>query len=251
MKGEGVRRLYAGLSAPLIGGALETGINYAVYQQAMAALSDTTDMIATPISAAAAGFCLSFIVSPAELIKCRLQLGASDPAHKYKGPLDCLRQLFKEEGYYRGLTRGLGHTMAREMPGNAIYFSSYVALREVLPGKVEDSQIPRKLSDHIFDASSAVACGGLAGMLMWLVVLPIDSAKTNKQTATPGSKHDVGLIKQLKLLYRRGGLGSLYAGLTPTLIRAFPANACQWLTWELCMQHFNNPPEGEKTGGSR
>ncbi len=25
----------------------------------------------------------------------------------------------------------------------------------------------------------------------------------------------------------------MYAGLTPTLIRAFPANAAQWLAWEL------------------
>lgn len=33
-----------------------------------------------------------------------------------------------------------------------------------------------------------------------------------------------------------GGLKTLYAGLSPTLIRAFPANAAQWLAWELCMQ---------------
>ena len=30
-----------------------------------------------------------------------------------------------------------------------------------------------------------------------------------------------------------GGRRALYAGLTPTLIRAFPANAAQWLAWEL------------------
>lgn len=33
-----------------------------------------------------------------------------------------------------------------------------------------------------------------------------------------------------------GGVKALYAGLSPTLIRAFPANAAQWLAWELCMQ---------------
>lgn len=31
-----------------------------------------------------------------------------------------------------------------------------------------------------------------------------------------------------------GGVRSLYAGLTPTLIRAFPANAAQWLAYEVC-----------------
>ncbi len=166
-----------------------------------------------------------------------MQLGAADTAHRYKGPLDCARHLLAEEGI-GGLARGLGYTMAREMPGNAIYFSTYVALRSLLPGKVDDPMLPRTAADQMADAASAVTCGGLAGMVMWLAVLPIDSAKTNKQTASPGSFHDVGLLRQLKLLYRRGGWHSLYAGLTPTLIRAFPANACQWLTWEVCMQQF-------------
>lgn len=30
----------------------------------------------------------------------------------------------------------------------------------------------------------------------------------------------------------------MYAGLSPTLARAFPANAAQWLAWELCLQHM-------------
>lgn len=34
-----------------------------------------------------------------------------------------------------------------------------------------------------------------------------------------------------------GGVRGLYAGLTPTLVRAFPANACQWLAWELFMRY--------------
>ncbi len=33
-----------------------------------------------------------------------------------------------------------------------------------------------------------------------------------------------------------GGLRTLYAGIRPTLIRAFPANAAQWLAWELAMR---------------
>jgi hypothetical protein len=35
-----------------------------------------------------------------------------------------------------------------------------------------------------------------------------------------------------------GGVRALYAGLSPTLARAFPANAAQWLAWELCMQQM-------------
>ena len=34
-----------------------------------------------------------------------------------------------------------------------------------------------------------------------------------------------------------GGLNTLYAGIRPTLIRAFPANAAQWLAWECAMRY--------------
>ena len=41
-----------------------------------------------------------------------------------------------------------------------------------------------------------------------------------------------------------GGVKALYAGLSPTLIRAFPANAAQWLAWELCMQQAARLQQG-------
>lgn len=89
------------------------------------------------------------------------------------------------------------------------------------------------------DAASAITAGAVAGMVMWTVVLPIDVAKTRIQTAWPGSKHDVGMSRNLVALYREGGYRRLYAGLVPTLIRAAPANAAQWLTWEITMQQWH------------
>lgn len=42
-------------------------------------------------------------------------------------------------------------------------------------------------------------------------------------------------------ILREGGIRSMYAGFTPTLVRAFPANACQWLAWELAMRQLVPP----------
>lgn len=89
------------------------------------------------------------------------------------------------------------------------------------------------------DAASAITAGAVAGMVMWAVVLPLDVAKTRIQTAWPGSQHDVGMSKNLIALYKEGGYRRLYAGLVPTLIRAAPANAAQWLTWEITMQEWH------------
>jgi len=83
-----------------------------------------------------------------------------------------------------------------------------------------------------------VVCGGVvrvrqrAGARGRAPGVPRDLAARRRQTAGPGSLYDVGMARNLQLLHREGGRRALYAGLTPTLLRAFPANACQWLAWE-------------------
>lgn len=66
-------------------------------------------------------------------------------------------------------------------------------------------------------------------------VLPIDNAKTHIQTSRPGPL-DVGLLRQLQAIVRAGSVRSLWAGLGPTIVRAFPANAAQWVAWELSVR---------------
>jgi hypothetical protein len=73
---------------------------------------------------------------------------------------------------------------------------------------------------------------------MWTAVLPLDVAKTRIQTAQPGSSMDTGVLRQLQLLWREGGRKRLWAGYTPTIARAIPANACQWLAWEFAMRNL-------------
>ena len=241
-------------------------------------------------------------------LQCRLQLGGTERYHSYRGPVDCLRQTVQQEGL-RGLMRGLSGTMAREIPGNAIYFSTYRLLRYWVSGgdpaataaaasgaTVAAASQPRSLLAFLADSASAVVCGGLAGMVMWAAVLPLDVAKTRIQTAYPGSYQDVGVARQLHMVYREGGrqlpglvrqlgglepwesttqpalcllatmpshphpptpthllaggIQALYAGLSPTLARAFPANAAQWLAWELCMQQMQQWGGGGGRGGS-
>ncbi len=208
---------------------METGVNYGVYEHTVSRLKNhLSDPIAIPLSAATAGFFLTWIVSPAELIKCRMQLGAGDPSHSYKGSLDCIRQIVRSEGLL-GLFRGATGTLAREMPGNAVYFTSYKTLRDILPGKRQNNNTNNNL-DHqprdgtIIEATSAITSGALSGMIMWATVYPIDVAKSRIQTSWPGSTRDVGLISQLRNMYREGGRRVMYAGLAPTLIRAAPAN---------------------------
>jgi hypothetical protein len=85
------------------------------------------------------------------------------------------------------------------------------------------------------DVVGMILSGGIAGCVMWTIVLPVDTAKTRIQAAAVGSAQDMGLGLMLRTMWAQGGAHRLWAGLGPTLLRAFPANAAQWLVWEATM----------------
>lgn len=89
--------------------------------------------------------------------------------------------------------------------------------------------------DRLGGFLGTVLAGGLAGCAMWGTVLPVDVAKTRIQVATKGDADDAGVLRMLRRMWREGGRHTLWAGLRPTLLRAFPANAAQWIVWELAV----------------
>jgi hypothetical protein len=77
---------------------------------------------------------------------------------------------------------------------------------------------------------------------MWATVLPIDVAKTRIQIAHKGTTNDVGLLKMLVQMWKQGRHRTYWSGLGPTLCRAFPANAAQWLVWEMTAMWLQQGP---------
>jgi len=111
--------------------------------------------------------CLSYVLTlPTRsfLLQCRLQMG------QYAGPAACLRAIVRHDGV-QGLTRGLGATLLREIPGNAIFFTVYESLRRALPGRPSCSGSGaigdvRTMREVVADASSAVVCGAASGVVV-------------------------------------------------------------------------------------
>ncbi|KAF4616303.1 hypothetical protein D9613_008445 [Agrocybe pediades] len=79
---EGVRGLYRGLPAPIVGSMAETAtlfVTYTAFQDAIRALSPSTssDQLTIPqlaLAAGGAGFVASFVLTPIELVKCKMQV---------------------------------------------------------------------------------------------------------------------------------------------------------------------------------
>ena len=150
-----------------------------------------------------------------------------------------------------GMTRGVAATLAREVPGNALFFTVYEAAQMAFPRWVahpdaattggdqsqsqSQSQNQRQhhsqnqRADATQEAAASVVCGGVAGSAFWLAVLPIDLAKTRYQIASLRGRRRGGHLSRET---SRNGARGLWAGIGPVLARAFPANAVQFLAWE-------------------
>lgn len=231
VKNEGVLALYKGVTSPLVGMMFETAVLFVVYGQLKLLLQkDPNVPLTIPqfcIAGGLSGGATSFVLTPVELIKCRLQIqkGRVGDAKalqemKYKGPWDCLKMVVKEEGP-KGLFRGLIPTIAREVPGNVAFFGVYEACKRALTpeGKTVDQ----------LGLGQLILSGGLGGIAYWSVFYPADVAKSKIQTLS----QPMGLVSCLKGIYQTEGVRGLYRGYTPTIIRAFPANAAMFSVYEL------------------
>jgi solute carrier family 25 carnitine/acylcarnitine transporter 20/29 len=97
---------------------------------------------------------------------------------------------------------------------------------------LEDS----KLKDgYLVDMGIGVLTGGLGGIACWSAVLPFDVAKTIIQTSSEKAT-ERNPFKVLSSIHKRAGLKGCYAGLGPTIVRAFPANAAAIVAWEFSMK---------------
>lgn len=205
---DGFRGIYRGMSSPLAGVAAINAIVFGVYGNTQRNLQNPDSLNSHFIAGAAAGFFQSFFCSPMELAKSRLQV-SNDP----DGPLKCLKKIYTTQGF-SGLFRGLNSTILREVPAFGSYFLTYEWLTR--------TKTP-------VTTATMLLCGGIAGMVSWIIIYPIDVIKTRMQIDS-SYKNSVDCLRKS---VSREGYKFLYRGLSPTLFRAFPVNAATFavVTW--------------------
>lgn len=179
--------LYRGIMSPLIGVGLEKSLVFGTYNFCR------NNKLNIPISGAISGFIASLIVSPYERIKILRQ---NQTAFKL---LDCTKPSF--------LFKGLSATFTREVPGFAIYFSTY----EFLKNKFYTSQ------NKEINIISSFVFGGIAGSNAWLFIYPQDRIKTIIQS---NNTNKVNIIDLIKTTYKNGGLRQFYSGFSMAIARA-------------------------------
>jgi solute carrier family 25 carnitine/acylcarnitine transporter 20/29 len=231
--------LYKGMLSPLFGFAAINAILFGVYGHLMTTFqarnpnpSQQVHLLQTGTAGAAAGFVQCAILGPTDLVKTRLQMqGRGEKASKklYKGPLDCIIKIYQREGIRRGVCRGLGVSVLREVPSFIVYFVWYDVMSECLTNL---------LGTHDkFGAVASIMSGGTAGMACWLVTYPVDVVKSRIQADGVNGNGPLynGIIDCVRKSYKQDGLAVFGRGLLSCLVRAFPVNAATFLVVELVL----------------
>ena len=121
IRNEGVLAFYKGMGPPLVTVPLINSIIFASYEfyKKLVNVESESEFTFNQCMQAGmfAGLINSFVLSPIELVKCRLQIQTEANIRNayYKGSIHCIQRILTEEGV-NGIFKGLVATILREVP---------------------------------------------------------------------------------------------------------------------------------------
>ncbi|BFZ53887.1 hypothetical protein PYCC9005_000918 [Savitreella phatthalungensis] len=233
VKQEGFATLYRGIVPPIFMEAPKRATKFAAndkwgafYKRTFGV--DKAGQGLSILTGATAGATESFVVVPFELVKIRLQDKKS--AHLYSGTTDCLRKIVAKEGPL-ALYNGLEATMWRHVTWNAGYFGVIFQVRAQLPK-------PQTKKAELLNNLVAGSIGGTVGTIL---NTPFDVVKSRIQNAPriPGQvpKYNWAL-SSLAVVAREEGVGALYKGFVPKVLRLGPGGGILLAVYTVLMEIF-------------
>ncbi|XP_056140669.1 solute carrier family 25 member 15b [Lampris incognitus] len=244
----GLRGLYQGTTPALMANIAENSVlfmSYGFCQQVIriaaglhgdAVLSDFQKACAGSV----ASIFSSLVLCPTELVKCRLQAmyemeASGKIANSQNTVWSVVKTVMRTDGPL-GFFQGLTTTIAREVPGYFCFFGAYELCRSAFADHM-------KCDKNDIGVAPIVFSGGFGGACLWLVVYPMDCVKSRIQVMSMMGKQ-AGFFKTFMAITRTEGVRALYSGLTPTMVRTFPANGALFLGYEasrkIMMKQFDS-----------
>ncbi|KAJ8937789.1 hypothetical protein NQ318_012269 [Aromia moschata] len=156
---------------------------------------------------------------------------------------EALKLLFKQDGI-RGLWKGIGSTLLRDVPFSAIYWMSYESIKSFYGEPVAPPSF-----------WLSFVAGAISGSIAAAVTVPFDVVKTHQQiefgeaTLSNGQpKTQRTTLQILRQIYAEYGIRGWFAGTVPRLIKVAPACAIMISSFEygkvffnrLASQHFDS-----------
>lgn len=243
------------MASPLVGSMIENAALFVGYRQVQrlirnasatpeeqerfaAMKEDELPPLSIPqlvLAGAASGAMASFVLTPVELVKCKLQVQLADHSGsrtiRYDGPLHVITHTLKHYGP-TGFYRGYLATMIRETGGGAFWFGIYEYTCDVL------LRWRNATSKKDLTSPELMLAGGLGGAGYNFSFYPVDVIKSQMQTDQESGGRPRSFVQTARELYKGGGASCFYRGCGITVARSVPTSAIIFLTYELLSQHF-------------
>ncbi len=159
---------------------------------------------------ACVGFFVSFYNIPVNYLTTNIAILDKS---KYNGSIDFIKKS-KFKDFYKGYTI----EMPRSIVQSSLYMGTYFYLRN------------NYNKDNNLYYTPII--GAISSSLGWMVMFPVDTLKTDRQTTS-----SISTMSLIKHRYKNHGFRNFYKGITPVLVRAVPSASIGMLMYELTKKH--------------
>lgn len=246
IKADGVLGLYRGISAPLVGAAAETSSLFfferigreTIYGLGLCSRDGGLPLAGLWFTGAFSGVFTSFVLTPIELVKCKIQVPATVGGRVVQPlrPLPVIRDIYRHHGI-RGFWHGQLPTLIREAGGCAAWFGSKETVTKMFhalnasSATTETERVAMAL-EPLPLWQQAVA-GASAGVSYNFLFFPADTIKSRMQTVPIGQcVRNQTFTGEGLALWREHGLRGLYRGCGITVLRSAPSSAFIFMVYD-------------------
>jgi len=234
---EGALRPWKGMSAMALG----AGPAHAMYFSCLEigkekaetlALSNKFGFLVDGVSAIFATVCHDAVMTPAEVVKQRMQMCCSP----FSGCANAAITIYQTEGI-KAFYRSYFTQLTMNVPFQASLVTTYMSIQRFLNPNNE------------YNPAIHFVAGALAGGVASTVTMPFDNCKTllNTQEAGVLKKIEVSEINGLggaaKSITRMVGFRGFFSGLTPRILYQAPSTAISWSIYELVKYYMKSAKE--------
>ncbi|CUM66689.1 uncharacterized protein PRCAT00004367001 [Priceomyces carsonii] len=246
-KNEGLATLWRGLSINLLM-AVPSNIIYFTGYDHIRDHSPLSDHPLNPLFCGSlARILAATFVSPLELIKTRLQsipAGVGTNSNVMKVLLKDVFLSAREKGIGTLFT-GLQITLWRDAPFSGIYWSCYELLKDKVSKTigVDFGGVKNSVGHDWKVFSVSFISGSISGSIAAFFTHPFDVGKTRLQITNQQlskGKKERSMFSFLFSIYKREGIGALYSGFGPRVLKVAPSCAIMISSYELSKKLFKN-----------
>lgn len=233
----GTKRLFRGMSAMVLGAGPAHAMYFGFYEKAKQVFTNElggpaarNSDLANGLAGACATFFHDSVMTPAEVVKQRMQMYGST----YDTCRQCMLHIYKEEGI-RAFYRSFFTSLLMNIPFQSIHFITY-----------EKAQVHMNPTRE-YNPMTHMVSGGLAGGTAALLTNPLDVCKTLLNTQQHEKKSIIrGLPAAFRTVYAVNGWRTFFRGVTARVLYQSPSTAVSWSVYELFKRHllvkYREPP---------